>query len=58
MGTQVAVTVNADKCESMGITHTRDESILQNMLDKPLKDMKSIKDLGITISKNLSWDKA
>ena len=49
---------NADKCESMRITHTRDESILQNMLDKPLKDMKSIKDLGITISKNLSWDKA
>ena len=49
---------NADKYESMRITHTRDESILQNMLDKPLKDMKSIKDLGITISKNLSWDKA
>ena len=28
---------NADKCESMRITHTRDKSITQHMLDKPLK---------------------
>ena len=47
---------NVDKCESMRITHTRDKSIPQYMLDKPLKDMKSFKDLGITISKDLSWD--
>ena len=40
----------------MRITHTRDKSIPQYMLDKPLKDMKSFKDLGITISKDLSWD--
>ena len=45
---------NADKCESMRITHTR--SITQYMLDKPLKDVKSFKDIGITISKDLSWD--
>ena len=53
MGTQVAVT---DKCESMRITHTRDKSITQHMLDKPLKDVKSFKDRGVAISKDLSWD--
>ena len=47
---------NADKCESMRLTHTRDKSITQYMLDKPLKDVKSLKDLGVTISKDLSWD--
>ena len=45
---------NADKCESMCITHARDKSITQYMLDKPLKDVKSFKDLGVTISKDLS----
>ena len=47
---------NANKCESMIITNTRNKSITQYMLDKPLKDAKSFKDLGITISKDLSWD--
>ena len=47
---------NADKCESMHITHTRDKSITQYMLDKPLKDVKSFKGLGAKISKDLSWD--
>ena len=45
-----------DKCESMRKTHTRDKSIMQYMLDKPLKNEKSFKDLGVTISKDLSWD--
>ena len=40
----------------MIITNTRNKSITQYMLDKPLKDAKSFKDLGITISKDLSWD--
>ena len=26
------------------------------MLDKPLKDVKNFEDLGVTISKDLSWD--
>ena len=33
-----------DKCESMRKTHTRDKSITQYMLDKPLKNEKSFKD--------------
>ena len=45
-----------DKCESMRKTHTRAKSIMQYMLDKPLKNEKSFKDLGVTISKDLSWD--
>ena len=40
----------------MRITQTRDKSITQYMLDKPLKDLKSFKDLGVAISKDLSWD--
>ena len=30
------------KCESMRITHTRNKSITQYMLDKPLKDVKNV----------------
>ena len=40
---------NADKCESMRITYTGNKFITQYMLDKPLKDVKSFKDLGDTI---------
>ena len=40
----------------MRITHTRDKFITQYMLDKPLRDVKSFKDLGVTISRDLSWD--
>ena len=47
---------NTDKCESICITHTRDKSITQYMLGKPLTGVKSFKDLGIMKSKDLSWD--
>jgi len=53
---KLQVRFNADKCASMSITHTRDKYITQYMLDKPLKDVKIFKDLGVTISKDLSWD--
>ena len=35
----------------MRITQTRDKSITQYMLDKPLKDLESFKDLGVMVSK-------
>ena len=44
---------NADKSGSMRITHTRDKCITQYMLDKPLKEVKSFKDLGVTKTKDL-----
>ena len=50
------VRFNAHKCESMHITHTGDKSITQYMLAKPLNNVKSFKDLGVAISKDLSWD--
>ena len=40
----------------MRITDIRDTSVTQYLLDTPLKDVKSFKDLGVTISKGLSWD--
>ena len=44
------------KCECMRITHTRNKSITQYILDKPLQDVKNFEDLRVTISKDLSWD--
>ena len=46
---------NADKCESMRITHSRDRSETNYFLEKPLKDVHNFKDLGVTITKDLSW---
>ena len=46
---------NADKCESMRITHSRDKSETNYFLEKPLKDVDNFKDLGVTITKDLSW---
>ena len=46
---------NADKCESIRITHSRDNSATNYTLGKSLKDMDRFKDLGVTISKDLSW---
>ena len=46
---------NADKCESMRITHSRDKSVTNYFLGQPLKDVNNFKDLGVTITKDLSW---
>ena len=46
---------NADKCETMRITHSRDKSETNYFLEKPLKDVDNFKDLGVTITKDLSW---
>ena len=39
----------------MRITHSRDKSETNYFLDKPLKDVDNSKDLGVTITKDLSW---
>ena len=39
----------------MRITHSRDESETNYFLEKPLKDVDNFKDLGVTITKDLSW---
>ena len=46
---------NEEKCEAMRITHSRDKSNTNYKLGMVLKDVKSFKDLGITISKDLTW---
>lgn len=49
---------NPDKCETMRITHKQDKSKGSYTLDpngEILKSVKNIKDLGITISFDLSW---
>ena len=48
---------NADKCESMQITHSRDKSLTtcNYTLRKPCKEVNSFTDLGVTITKDLSW---
>ena len=46
---------NADECESMHITHSRDKSVTNYIPDKPLRDVDSFKDLGVVITKDLSW---
>jgi len=46
---------NADKCESMRITHSRDRSETNYFLEKPLKDADNFKDLDVTITRDLSW---
>ena len=40
----------------MRITHSRDRSETNYFLEKPLKDVHNFKDLGVTITKDLSWD--
>ena len=44
---------NEEKCEAMRVTHSRDKSNTNYKLGMVLKDVKSFKDLGITIEKIL-----
>lgn len=41
--------VNAEKCESMRITHLRDNSTTDYTLSKSLKDVDTFTDLSVTI---------
>ena len=52
------MTFNADKCESIRITHSRDNTSPNYTLgENSLKSVQSVKDLGVTISSDLSWNK-
>ena len=45
------------KCEAMHLMHSREKSTTDYTLSTTLKDVKSFKDLGVIISKNLFWSK-
>ena len=52
------MTFNADKCESTRITHSRDNTSPNYTLGgKSLKSVQSVKDFGVTLLSNLSWNK-
>ena len=52
------MTFNAEKCESTRIMHTQDNTSPNYTLGgKSLKSVQSVKDLGVTLSSNLSWNK-
>ena len=46
---------NPGKCEVLRITHKRDLSLSTYSLGASLKSVKHVKDLGITVSSDLSW---
>ena len=49
---------NVSKCEVMRITHSRDKSVPNYHLeDMSLKVVHSVKDLGVNISSDLSWNR-
>ena len=49
---------NVSKCEVMRITHSRDKSVPNYHLEEmSLKVVHSVKDLGVNVSSDLSWNK-
>ena len=49
---------NAIKCEVMRITHRRDKSVPNYHLeDTPLRVVHCVKELGVNVSSDLSWNK-
>ena len=49
---------NADKCESTRVAHSRDNTSPNYTLGgKSLKCVQSVKDVGVTLSSNLLWNK-
>ena len=48
---------NAEKCDVMSATHSRDRSKPSYSLGVQLKSAESVKDLGVTINYDLSWGK-
>ena len=48
---------NAEKCDVMSATHSRDRSKPSYSVGVQLKSAEGVKDLGVTINYDLSWGK-
>ena len=55
LGSKWQLRFNPEKCEVLRITHNRDFSLPTYSLGTSLKSVKHVKDLGISVSSDLSW---